>query len=372
MGGGNVERPSRPNSSSTSARPSVNERPSRPSNSDSRPSATERPSRPNTSTTARPNVNERPSRPNTGTTARPNVNERPSKPNTGVNERPSRPSGDKPNGGNHGGFKPGGNGNHGGVAGPHPGHATNHGRPNLGGGGFSKPNHGGRPSGNTHIYGGKDRPGVVAGGKGHKRPKYGDFRFSKHGKNRPNLGGGRGARFFDIYRNNSWSWRTPMAPPIRHRRPATVWYYRPVVPSYYSYYSLPVIAGVMGLEFGVRFAESLNYLYYNDYDIDGYEDNVVYLRDVTLMDYTWEDAMLQYDNDRLVYAQYSSYSDYDDYSRFESLYGTLCEEYGEPIDENEGMYCWYGGDGVGFVNLGYYAGDNGGYYTTLAFGSNKS
>lgn len=147
-----------------------------------------------------------------------------------------------------------------------------------------------------------------------------------------------------------------------------MWYYRPVLPYGWSVNAyLPIITGVLGLEFGTMLDASLNYLYYNNYTIDGYADNIVYLRDVAMLNYQWPDAMLRYNDRGLEYAEFSVSSDYRDDSRYEALYAALCNEYGDPINGNDNYVSWYGGDGVGYVNLGVNYND-GRYYTLLSFG----
>jgi hypothetical protein len=134
------------------------------------------------------------------------------------------------------------------------------------------------------------------------------------------------------------------------------------------YSSYPTIAGVLGLRWGTSFGNALNYLYYNGYDIDGFENSIVYLTDVELLDYAWDDVMLQFDgNDNLDYVEFAYWTSSYDTSRFFDLYNYLCTIYGAPVSHTNSMYSWYGGDGIGFVNLGYQTG-NDVFYTVLAFG----
>ena len=178
-----------------------------------------------------------------------------------------------------------------------------------------------------------------------------------------------GDRFFDRYRYNSWSWAKPIRPSVRYWRPSTIWVYRPIVTvNISSYSSYPTIGGVLGLEWGTSFGNALNYLYYNGYEIDGFMDNIVYLTDVELLDYDWDDVMMQFDgNDNLDYVEFSSWSNTYDTSRFYSLYNYLCSLFGSPVSYSNSMYSWYGGDGIGFVNLGMQT-EYGYSYTVLAFG----
>ena len=255
-------------------------------------------------------------------------------------------------------------------------------RPNVGG------NHGTSTGSNS---GNNVRPNTGSNnGKGHStvptsrpttnnpRPKVGGTVMAGGGPNidyntfrwnsthRPRFAGDR---FFDSFRYNSWSWTRPIRHSVRLWRPSTIWVYRPIVTiNINRYSSYPTIAGVLGLRWGTSFGNALNYLYYNGYYIDGFENSIVYLTDVELMDYDWDDVMLQFDgNDNLDYVEFAYWTPSYDTSRFFGLYNYLCSIYGSPVSFNNSMYSWYGGDGIGFVNLGY---QNGGdiFYTVLAFG----
>ena len=208
----------------------------------------------------------------------------------------------------------------------------------------------------------KVKGSVVTGGG----PKidYSTYRYNNGWKPRFD-----GDRFFHNFRHNSWSWSKPIRPSVRPWRPATMWVYRPIVTVNVNlYYGRPTIGGVLGLAWGTSFGNALNYLYYNGYYIDGYMDNIVYLTDVELLEYGWDDVMMQFDgNNNLDYVEFVYTSDDYDTSRFFSLYNELCSIYGSPVSFTNNMYSWYGGDGIGFVNLGFertydYS------YTVLAFG----
>lgn len=267
------------------------------------------------------------------------------RPNTGGN-----------NSGNH-------NGNNGGTV-----------RPNTGGnnGNSVRPNTGGN-NGKGHSTPPTSRPttnnprpkvgGTVMAGGGPKID-YSAFRYNH--THRPRFDGDR---FFNNFRYNSWSWTNPIRPSVRQWRPSTMWIYRPIVTVNVTRYSTyPTIAGVLGLSWGTSFHNTLNYLYYNGYYIDGYMDNIVYLTDVELLDFDWDDVMLQFDgNDNLDYVEFAYWTSSYDTSRFFSLYNYLCSMYGSPVSYANSMYSWYGGDGIGFVNLGYQTG-NDVFYTVLAFG----
>ena len=249
-------------------------------------------------------------------------------------------------------------------------------RPNTGnngsGNGNVRPNTGGNSGNNNggHSTTPTRRPdnrpkvkGSVLVGGG---PKIDYKTFGYTSNARPRFAGDR---FFNSYRYNSWSWAKPIRPSVRYWRPSTIWVYRPIVTvNISSYSSYPTIGGVLGLEWGTSFGNALNYLYYNGYEIDGFMDNIVYLTDVELLDYDWDDVMMQFDgNDNLDYVEFSSWSNTYDTSRFYSLYNYLCSLFGSPVSYSNSMYSWYGGDGIGFVNLGMQT-EYGYSYTVLAFG----
>ena len=268
--------------------------------------------------------------------------------------------------------------------------STSSGSKGSGNNGNARPSVGGSNSGNSS--GSSTRPNVGGGntGKGHStaptrrpstgtpRPKvggtvmagggpsidYNTYRYSSSWRPRYD-----GDRFFNSFRHNSWSWRNPIRPSVRQWRPSTMWVYRPIVTiNINRYSSYPTIAGVLGLRWGTSFINSLNYLYYSGYEIDGFENNIVYLTDVELMNYDWDDVMLQFDgNDNLDYVEFAFWNYTYDTSRFYSLYHTLCSIYGSPVSYDNSMYSWYGGDGIGYVNLGMQYGTDV-CYTVLAFG----
>ncbi len=211
--------------------------------------------------------------------------------------------------------------------------------------------------------------GTVMHGDGHK--DYSQYRYNKNKKRikevRPRY---RDDRFYNHYRHNSWSWSNPIRPSVRRYRPATIWVYRPTLEvNVVQRTNYPNIAGVLDLSWGTPFNDALNYLYLNEYNIDGYENNIVYLTDVVFLDYIWEDVMLHFDdNGNFDYVEFASSSatDYDN-SKFSSIHELLFNTYGSPVLEENSTYSWYGGDGIGFVNLGQQEGE-GVYYTILTFG----
>ena len=313
-------------------------------------------------TTNRGNGNNRPNVGNNNGN-RPNVGNRP---NNG-NDRPN--VGNKPNNGNDR---------------PNVGNRPNNGndRPNVG----NRPNNGNdRPNVGNRPNNGNNRPNV--GNRPHNGNHRGDRDYGKDydgrrpGYHTPNHSNPRGYknhfndRFHDHYRHNDWSWSRPCPPPHRPWRPTPWRVYRPIVPSgWVWYHSAPRIYRVLGLQFGTVFTVSINHLFTYGYNIDGYYDNVIYLRDVPMLNYNWSNVMLNYaPGGGFASAMFSNSFAARDLNMFNRLYSTLCSTYGSPVEAHtnsyEGTVSWWGGNGEGFVTLNYYTDSAGRFYTNLTIGN---
>ena len=252
---------------------------------------------------------------------------------------------------------------------------------------------GGKPGGNGNVdkdKNGKDRHNDKPGGNGNvgrdnngkDRPN--GNRPGGHGKNdghgKPGGFGGDGNHFdysnhhyhndfHSNYTHHSWSWSRPLPPPARPYRPALLDWYRPVVPyGWHPYTGAPIIDRILGLTFGTLFDTSIEYLYYNGYEIDGYADHVIYLRDVALINHLWDDVMLCFDSgDRLVNAQFVYHSSYNDRNRYRRIYNSLTRVYGSPITSDSRGISWYGGGCNGWITLSTHT-NLGHYYMTLSIG----
>ncbi len=274
-------------------------------------------------------------------------------------------------------------------------HGVNNGRSNGGdmrsrypsfGNSNNRPN--GRPGDN---YGDHNRPGKRPGDNygNHNRPgkRPGD-NYGNH--NRPgNNYGNHGHGYYDRYRYHhgyrprdgrrdhmfvrySHGWARPWRPAPRPWHHSMWWYRRPVIPVGFTPLSgCPIIDGIIGLYFGTAYDASLNFLYYNGYNIGGYYNNVIYLNDVDLYGYRWPGVMLNYDPvTGLNYAQFSYYTTYSDPYRYNRLYRSLCDAYGRPVQVVSGSYpqvTWLGGDGRGYVTLSQNF-TNGRFFTAISFG----
>ena len=275
------------------------------------------------------------------------------------NYRPGNNGGGNHNG-NHGGNNNNGNyrpGNNGGGN-----HSGNHGGNNGGyrpGGNHNDHNGGYRPGGNHNDHNGGYRPG---GNHGGYKPGPGNYH---PGVNRPHDHHG-----MIVHRPHSWV--TPVAPPIRHFRPHHHHIIRPVIPvGWHPWHKAPVIRGILGLTFGTAYYASLDYLFDRGYEIDGYYDGIVYLRNIVEMRVTWPDVMLNYGtNNAFNSAEFHYSTSFDDLGRFNYVHRELCRLYGSPMSYNESrsgiQAVWYGGNSIGYVTLeySYMAGR---YYTTLSY-----
>jgi hypothetical protein len=174
------------------------------------------------------------------------------------------------------------------------------------------------------------------------------------------------------YRHNDWS--RPLPPPVRQYRPAVRIITRPVMPSGFVIYNrAPRINTILGLSFGSYYNSSLNYLFTMGYDIDGYNRDVIYLRDVPMLRFTWADVMLSYDTyGRLYNAQFAHSTSYRDRSRFNRLYHDLYATYGTPVATHitayEASVTWFGGNAEGYVTLEFGIDTYGRYFTMVTVG----
>lgn len=177
-----------------------------------------------------------------------------------------------------------------------------------------------------------------------------------------------------VIRHRPSSWHTPVAPPFRSFRPVHHHICRPVPPpGFRPWHRAPIISGILGLTFGTAYYISLDYLFIRGYEIDGYYNGVVYLRNIQELNCFWPDVMLNYgSSNALNSAEFHYSTSYDDLGRFNRLYSDLCARYGQPVtyaEDSEGIRStWYGGNARGFVSLEYYY-NRGRYYTTLSYGN---
>ena len=282
--------------------------------------------------------------------------------NNNGNYRPGNNGGGNHSGnhdGNNGGYRPGGNHNDHNDGYRPGGNHNDHNGGNRPGGNHNGHNGGYRPGGNHNNHNGSYRPG---GNHGGYKPGHGNYH---PGVNRPHDHHG-----MIVHRPHSWV--TPVAPPIRHFRPHHHHIIRPVIPvGWHPWHKAPVIRGILGLTFGTAYYASLDYLFDRGYEIDGYYDGIVYLRNIVEMRVTWPDVMLNYGtNNAFNSAEFHYSTSFDDLGRFNYVHRELCRLYGSPMSYNESrsgiQAVWYGGNSIGYVTLeySYMAGR---YYTTLSY-----
>ena len=221
---------------------------------------------------------------------------------------------------------------------------------------------------------GKDRGGKPGSGnkgdRGNHGGNHGDNHGGNHGYNSNHRFDYSNHHYRDEFHRNytSHNWTRPLPPPVRVHRPAPWVWYRPVVPAgWRPYYSAPVIDRILDIVFGTYYYDSLNHLYINGYYIDGYADDVIYLREVPLLGLYWSDAMLNYRDNRFANAQFVYYSDRYDDTRYNIVMHKLSRIYGTPVCRDGVTVSWYGSDGIGYVTLSMMS-DPTGYYTTMSIG----
>ncbi len=167
-----------------------------------------------------------------------------------------------------------------------------------------------------------------------------------------------------------------MRPPMRPHRPRPSHWSRPVPPpSWRPRPHAPSFAAILGITFGTALNLSLDYLINHGYTVDGYGNNVVYLRDINQFNYYWPDATLYYGNGGLSRSEFLYSTSYPDMMRYNALYNSFTGTYGVPVNyTNSGASLsatWFAPN-RGYITLQYnpqYSlGGQVRYFTTLTFG----
>mgnify|MGYP001027691776 CR=1 FL=1 len=238
----------------------------------------------------------------------------------------------------------------------------NNGRPNVGNGNNNHhpENNGHRPgigNGNNHRPGNNGhRPGIGNGnnhrpGNNGHRPGIGNGNNHRPGNNghRPGIG-------------HHPAPRPPhVAPPHRPYRPVMARpHHRPMPPrGWRPAGRIPVIRGILGLTFGSAINISLDYLLSSGYNVDGYTNDIVYLRNVSAMNYVWTDGALYYGTHGLDASSFYYSTPRYDLARYNNVYNSLVATYGMPVSVS---------NTPGSIGATWFGGNNG--YITLSFGSN--
>ncbi len=243
---------------------------------------------------------------------------------------------------------------------------------------------------NDRNHGSNSRPGYQIGNGGRNHGNVGNHNDRNHGNvgnhnnkghrpsyqignHRPN--GHMAHDHHGVIKHRPHSWHTPVAPPHRHFRPVYHFHRtRPVIiHGYRPWHRAPIIRSILGITFGTAYYASLDYLFDRGYEIDGYHNGIVYLRNIEELRCFWPDVMLNYSHgNALSGAEFHYSTGYDDLGRFNRVYRELCSIYGEPMtyqETGEGIQAvWFGGNSKGYVTLEYFY-RNGRYYTTLIYGN---
>ena len=283
------------------------------------------------------------------------------RPSNGNNNRPTTNPATRPNNGNHNqGLRPGTNNSR-------PGNSVNNNRPGQGshnpGTGPEQPS---RPN----------KPTATRPQPGNGRPQQPSHNMRPPTPAGPGMGPNMPNRPGNIHRptppGNHWG-----APPLRPYRPVARPWHRPVPPSSWRPRpTAPVLSTILGITFGTALNISINALVNSGYQVDGYANNTVYLRDVNTYNYLWPDATLYYGSTGgLNRSEFIYSTNYPDPMRYNSLYGNFTGIYGAPVSyTNNGTSLsatWFAPN-KGYITLQYapqYAvGGQLRYFTTLTLG----
>lgn len=258
------------------------------------------------------------------------------------------------------------------------------GRPGLGGsnkgnGNASKPGNSGN-NGTSRPGSGNNTPRPGSGNNNTPRPGSGSNNTPRPGSgskpgngsrpdiNRPSPGPSPG----NVRPGHPGTHPPVMQPPHRPYRPSFIRpSYRPVPPpAWRPRHGLPVIRGILGLTFGSALGVSLDYLYGNGYVVDGYSNDIVFLRNVPALNYIWTDGALYYGSRGFDVSSFYYSTPAYDMSRYNGCYSALTTTYGAPVSVNNSggvlTATWFGGNS-GYVTLSY-GSSSGRFLTTLTFG----
>ncbi|MDE6278962.1 MAG: hypothetical protein K2M05_03220 [Paramuribaculum sp.] len=168
-------------------------------------------------------------------------------------------------------------------------------------------------------------------------------------------------------------------PPSHHPARPMTWHYagRPTPPpSWRPNIARPLFSTMLGLAFNTTINVSINTLINNGYNVDGYDNNTVFINDVRQLGMLWPYASLYYNNAGLLTAGEFVYSTIGyNTSRYYSAYNQLCSLYGPPVSVNnygQSLSATWWGPHNQYVSLNFDfrqpVAANFRYYTTLTFG----
>ncbi len=233
-------------------------------------------------------------------------------------------------------------------------------------------NWGNRPDNDKHRPGNdKHHNNWNRPGNDKHRPGYGPINRPGNNHFRPNHRPGPN------YRPGRHPRPVVVAPPRRPGRPVMRPYYRPVPPpAWRPGPRFPIIRTILGISLGTAINVSLDYLYGNGYAVDGYNNEMVYLRNVPQLNLYWPDATLFYGpNGGLIGSQFMYSTTAYDMARYNAAYNMLCNQYGPPamLERPNGGYLatWFGNNS--YVRLEFQSMASVGgplrFFTTLSFGN---
>ncbi|MDE6108959.1 MAG: hypothetical protein K2F72_01575, partial [Muribaculaceae bacterium] len=137
------------------------------------------------------------------------------------------------------------------------------------------------------------------------------------------------------------------------------------------------IRSVLGVAFGTALGMSINYLVNGGYTVSGYDNNMVYLSNVSMLNYIWPAANMYYNaGGGLAGSQFVYYTPRRNMKRYNAVYRDLVRTYGSPYSVQNlagggRAATWWGTDGQYItLNCGTDLAGNGSsyFYTTLSFG----
>lgn len=120
---------------------------------------------------------------------------------------------------------------------------------------------------------------------------------------------------------------------------------------------------------------SIDYLFNHGYAVDGYGNDVVYLRNINEIGYTWPDATLYYDGGGLAGSEFSYSTVSYDTSRYNAVYRRLVNLYGAPVTQYRptgGLGATWFGQGNAYVQLEFRPMTSNGmtrFFTILQYGN---
>lgn len=252
----------------------------------------------------------------------------------------------------------------------------------------SRPGNMGQGNGNTRPgnNGNNNRPTTPGQqrpdkpGTNHNRPdKPGQQRPNKPGNNnnnRPGPGGPIGSHRPD-YRPQPPSNQGHHQGPMRPMPPHHGWYRPAPPPQWRAPRHWRPFRSILGISFGTAINLSINALINNGYTVNSYDNSSVYVSNVPMLNMSWPDAILFY-NDRgaLCGSRFMYSTGFYDMNRYNLTYTSLVNTYGSPASlqsTSSGMEATWWGTGNQFIRLSFSPQYNQygdvRYYTTLSFGN---